>query len=210
VFEYDWSGLDAEATLTAADDTEHQSRAVEVKRLQLAAHWADLHPGDAVDPAGLPGRERPVLLGGDGTPDVASFAAADLGPVLGLTAGSAARLMADGLDLRHRLPRCWAAAHQGQVAVFHVRRVAFTTRRLTRAQAAEVDARIAPKLGAVPYGRLDTLLEAYVYDADPEGADAEAEQTARDRFVRLGRTSEHASGWSSPRSPPATPPGATR
>ena len=55
-----------------------------------------------------------------------SFAAADLGPVLGLTAGSAARLIADGLDLRHRLPRCWAAAQPGHVAVFHVRRVACT------------------------------------------------------------------------------------
>jgi hypothetical protein len=162
VFEYEWSGLDAKATLTAAVDNEHVLNTAEVRRLQLAAHWADLHPGDAVDPAGLPGRERPVLLGGDGTPDVASFAAADLGPVLGLTAGSAARLMADGLDLRHRLPRCWAAAQQGHVAVFHVRRVACTTRRLTREQAAAVDARIAPKLGAVPYGRLDALLEELV------------------------------------------------
>ena len=129
----------------------------------IAAEWADLHPGDAVDPDGLPGRERAVTIGGDGTPEVADFCLADLAASLQMSAGSAARLIGDALDLRH----------------------------LTLEQAGLVDARVAPSLGAMSWGRLQTRLQAAVYDADPEGADAAAEHAARERFVRLGRTSEH-------------------
>ena len=34
-------------------------------------------------------------------------------------------------------------------------------------------------------------MDGLVYDADPEGADAAAELAARERFVRLGRVTEH-------------------
>ena len=183
--------MDAEATVAAVEANERAAAEAETTRLLLAGHWADLHPGDAVDPNGLPGRERPLQLGGDGTPEVADFAPADLGPVLKTTAGSVRRLIGDALDLRHRLPRTWAAGRSGRVPVWQARRVAFATRHLTRQQAGEVDARLASKLGTISFGRLQTLLEAFVYDADPEGADAAAELAARDRFVRLGRSSEH-------------------
>ena len=52
----------------------------------------------------LPGTEHPVRLGGDGTPTVGDFAAAELGCALRMSDGSAARLIGDALDLRHRLP----------------------------------------------------------------------------------------------------------
>ena len=54
-----------------------------------------------------------------------------------------------------------------------------------------MDARIAPRVGRVSFGRLQSLLEAYIYEADPDGADAAAEAAAQERFVRLGQTSEH-------------------
>ena len=107
------------------------------------------------------------------------------------TAGSAAGLLGDALDLRHRLPATWVAVRAGQGPVYQARRVAYTTRHLTKAQAGEVDARIAPRLGRVSFGRLQSLLEAFVPEADPDGADAAAEAVAQERFVRLGRTSEH-------------------
>lgn len=74
MFESDLRSWDAEATMAAAEDNERAAIEAETRRLLIAAHWADLHPGDAVDPDGLPGRERPVRLGGEGTPDVADFA----------------------------------------------------------------------------------------------------------------------------------------
>ena len=43
VFENDLVELDAAATLAAAEANEHTLITAETRRLQLAAHWADLH-----------------------------------------------------------------------------------------------------------------------------------------------------------------------
>ncbi len=91
MFENDVAGLDAGGTLTAAGANEHAAVEVEVRRLLIAARWADLHPGEAVDPDGLPGAERAVRPGGDGTPEIGDFAPAELGCARSLSAGSAAR-----------------------------------------------------------------------------------------------------------------------
>ncbi len=74
MFENDLAGLDADGTLTAAEVNEHAAFVVEVRRLLIAARWADLHPGEAVNPDGLPGAERAVRPGGDGTPEIGDFA----------------------------------------------------------------------------------------------------------------------------------------
>jgi hypothetical protein len=102
VFENDLVELDANGTLAAAEANEHTLITAETRRLQIAAHWADLHPGDAVPESRLPGSERPAQLGGDGTPTVGDFAPAELGCVLRMSDGSASRLIADALDLRRR------------------------------------------------------------------------------------------------------------
>jgi hypothetical protein len=191
VFENDLVELDPAATLAAAEANEHTLITAETRRLQIAAHWADLHPGDAVPQSRLPGSERPVQLGGEGTPTVGDFAPAELGCVLRMSDGSAARLIGDALDLRHRLPLIWAAAQAGQVPAYQARHIAKATRHLSAAQAAVVDQRIARSLGAVSWGRLQTLLEAAILAADPEGAERAAAAAAQERFVRLGHTSQH-------------------
>ena len=123
----------------------------EVRRLQIAAHWADLHPGEAVPVTRLPGTEHPVRLGGEGTPTAGDFAAAELGCVLRISDGSAARLIADALDLRHRLPLIWAAALAGQVPAHQARPFAAAIRHLSCEPAASVDRHIAPSLGGVSW-----------------------------------------------------------
>jgi hypothetical protein len=183
--------LDAAQTLAAAEANEHALITAETRRLRIAGHWADLHPGDAVAQSRLPGTEHPVRLGGDGTPTVAEFAPAELGCVLRISAGAARRLIGDALDLRHRLRSIWAAAQAGEVPAYQARHIATATRHLTIDQAAAVDAQLAPSLGAVSWGRLQTLLEAKIIEADPVGAEQQAAAAAEDRFVRLGRTSEH-------------------
>ena len=79
MFENGLSELDAVATIAAVEDNERVAVETEFRRLLIALHWADLHPGEAVDPEGLPGRERPRLVGGAGTPAVADFRLASLG-----------------------------------------------------------------------------------------------------------------------------------
>ena len=105
--------------------------------------------------------------------------------------GSASRLIADALDLRHRLRSIWAAALTGQVPAHQARHIAAATRHLTAAQAGWVDAQLAPSVGKLSWGRLHTLLEATIIDADPLGAEQQAALAAQERFVRLGRNSEH-------------------
>ncbi len=136
MFENDLVELDAAGTLAAAEANEHTLITAETRRLQIAAHWADLHPGEAVAESRLPGTERPVRLGGEGTPTVGDFAAAELGCVLRMSDGSAARLIGDALDLRHRLPLVWAAAQAGQTPAYQARMIANATRHLTVEQAA--------------------------------------------------------------------------
>jgi hypothetical protein len=118
-FDNDLVGLDAAGTLAAAEANEHTLITAETRRLQIAAHWADLHPGDALTESGVPGSERAIQVGGDGTPTVGDFAAAELGCVLRMSEGSASRLIGDALDLRHRLRLIWAAALAG--GCWHIR-----------------------------------------------------------------------------------------
>jgi hypothetical protein len=191
VFENDLVELDAVGTLAAAEANEHALIIAETRRLQIAAHWADLHPGDSVAESRLPGTEHPVRLGGEGTPTIGDFAAAELGCVLRISEGSAARMIADALDLRHRLPLIWHAAQAGQAPIYQARQIAAATRHLSFEQAASVDQRLAPSLGAVSWGRLQTLLEAAIYQADPHSAGEKAAAAAQERFVRLGRSSEY-------------------
>ncbi len=139
----------------------------------------------------MPGAEHAIQPGGEGTPEIADFAPAELGCSLKTRAGSAKRLIADALDLRYRLPMTWAAARAGQAPVYQARHIATTTRHLTLGQARQVDARIAPTLGSLSWGRLQDVVDGLIYEADPEGADAAAELAARERFVRLGRVTEH-------------------
>jgi hypothetical protein len=91
VFENDLVELDATATLAAAEANEHALITAETRRLRIAGHWADLHPGDAVAESRLPGIERPVRLGVEGPPTVAGFAPAELGCVLRISDGAACR-----------------------------------------------------------------------------------------------------------------------
>jgi hypothetical protein len=191
VFDNDLVELDAAGTLAAAEANEHALITAETRRLQIAAHWADLHPSDAVSEGRLPGTERPVRLGGEGTPTIGDLASAEFGSVLRMSDGSASRLIADALDLRQRLPSIWRAAQAGHVPAYQARHIAKATRHLTLDQAALVDHKITPSLGAVSFGRLQTLLEAVIYEADPIRAEEAAAVVAQDRFVRLGRTSEH-------------------
>jgi Domain of unknown function (DUF222) len=195
VFENDLANdlveLDAAGTLAAAEANEHTLITAETRRLQIAAHWADLHPGDAVATRRLPGIDRPIRLGGEGTPTVAGFCPAELGCVLRISDGAAAKLIVDAFDLRHRLRLIWAAMLVGQVPAYQARHIATATRYLSLEQAGVVDQRLAGSLGALSWTRLHNLLQAAIVQADPEGAERAAAAAAMERFVRLGRKSEH-------------------
>jgi hypothetical protein len=75
-------GPDPAAILSLVGQTHRQILDQECRLVELAAHWADLHAPDSQAPVEkpLPGAEQGRQLGGDGTPEVLEFAAAELAP----------------------------------------------------------------------------------------------------------------------------------
>jgi hypothetical protein len=170
---------------------------LEVEILRVAVQHAYLHHADSLDPteSGKPGRERSRRVGGEGTPEVTEFAAAELGVHLGVSTISAWMLMADGLDIRHRLPRLWRRVEAGEVRVYLARLVARRSRDLTAGQAAYVDERVAPYAdGRLTWTRFQAVVDGVVAAAAPE-ATAERERRAAQRQVaRPARTEENDHG----------------
>ncbi len=172
------------------------------ERLVLAAHWADLHaevsgPGPAPGPGEvarslLPGGERMRRFGGDGTPEVAEFAAAELGTYLGQSPVAAANLVADALDLRHRLPLLWCEVTEAGVWDWQAREVAKRTRAagLSLPQARWVDEQVTPYLSSLPWSRFLALVDAKIVEADPAAAEARRVAAAMERFVATGECNE--------------------
>ena len=89
MFDYQVGGLDAPATAAAVSATHQLMIEHECLLLRLAAHWADLHhPDSRAEPDDRPGRETARRLGGEGTPEVLEFAAAELAARQGTTTGA--------------------------------------------------------------------------------------------------------------------------
>ena len=94
--------LDPVQTLAHAGDCLRARRAGEVEEMRVAAHWAALH-GQARDE-----RDPMTQPGGDGTPALREHAIVELAMARQSHPATTRALIADTLDLQHRLPRTWA------------------------------------------------------------------------------------------------------
>ncbi|MCY7401309.1 MAG: hypothetical protein LH477_10160, partial [Nocardioides sp.] len=101
-------GASAGQLLTLATQALTTRRLAEVDELNLAIQWAVMngHPRDERDPM--------VTPGGDGTPDVREHAIPELAMARETHPATTRALIADGLDLVHRLPRTWAVVQAGE------------------------------------------------------------------------------------------------
>lgn len=149
----------------------------------------DHYPGD-----GLPlevkinngAEERRLLITGDGTPDVAEGAAADLAMEIRMSPGQAKALIEDALNLRHRFPFIWQRIHSWRVPAWQARLIAQKTSGLTKSQAETIDLHLAGQLGNLSKRRLENLLEAEITLVDRENRERQAEQAAEERAVTFG------------------------
>ncbi len=186
--------LDASAAVAALEEVHRARVEAEAAEFALAAHWAVLHNGDAVDgaPRPLPGTERSRQLGGDGTPRVGEFAAAELAAALGVSPVSGGCLIRDALDVRHRHPRLWEAVMAGRARVWQARQIAQACHRagLSLDQTQAVDAETTPLVGSLPWGRFTTVLEGRIIAADPVAADQRRRAAEAARFVATGRCNQ--------------------
>ena len=103
-----------------------------VEELELALEWARLHPCPANETPAHWGEadlhdEGLVPLAGPGAPWVAEFAPVELAAALGITHDAGRQLVADALELAHRLPRLWERVLAGEVPVWRARLIARET-----------------------------------------------------------------------------------
>ena len=189
--EYDnLTALDATATLAAAEERTRARRAGDVQDLLHALHWCDLH---SVDPQGQPGgvlksRGGNYLrrIGGEGTPEVADLCFAELAIARGAGEMSTSNLVADALDLRHRMPLFWAAVLDLRIEVWLARKIARMARKLSKDHVGLVDAAVTVAVHESP-GRLLEIAEAKVIEADPDLHRAKLEEDAQRTGVWLSR-----------------------
>ncbi len=186
--------MNAEEVLDAFEVWHVEQLDREIRKFVAAAHFADLHhpDKDAVPADMLPGSEQARRLGGAGTPLVMEFAAAELGARMGKSPYAGRSLMADALDVRHRLPLLWARVCAGEVAVGYARFVAQQTRDLSDGAAGFVDVEVSEYAdGRLTWSRFETLVAAKIVDADPEAAAQRERAAAEEQFAKVGRSNEH-------------------
>ena len=170
--------------LCVAHADEHAAQVRQVELIaELCAEYATL---DATGPA-LPGHERLVASGGDGTPLVAEHLATELAPKLRTTILSAAVTISQAMDLVCRHPRVWAATKAGRAPVWQAKQVAVATHAagLSLEATAWVDEQVEPALGHLPWGRLKRKLAGLIVRADVELAARHAQQAREERWVRI-------------------------
>ncbi|SDS63005.1 hypothetical protein SAMN04488570_2317 [Nocardioides scoriae] len=185
----------------AADQVIHEVRrarqtahAAEVRQLELAVEWALLHPvpddGYAADWSQSGGlwAEGSSRLAGEGAPECAEFAPVELAAALGITLDAGRALIADGLDLTHRLPRLWAHLRAGRVEPWRARRIAQDSRDLGPDAIAHADRLLSAtpaKLDQVDTRRL--VDEARLYHDPVRACEDERHQLAhRGVWLRTG------------------------
>ncbi|WP_433161285.1 DUF222 domain-containing protein [Kribbella sp. CA-247076] len=195
MFENDLASLSTADLLESAAAHRAEVNRLEARLLEHAQIYADrYHPDACRNRPGRrsgDGRERAVVLGGDGCPEIAEFAPAEFGVMIGISAGAAADYIGQALALRHRLPFTWARVQAGEATPWKARKIATACLELSQDAAKAVDQRVAKVVDSLTPGRLDKIVEAAKAHADPAGARAKAEEKRRERGVYVGRSDEH-------------------
>ncbi|MGO4957174.1 DUF222 domain-containing protein [Luteococcus sp. Sow4_B9] len=164
--------VDALSCLEAMRQERAARLASEARELALAAHFADLYSWTDDSTPSLPGRERPVRLGSDGTPEVAEHCVLELAAALHMPPSEGQCLISNALDLRHRMPCLWSRVMSGGLPVWQARRIATWTQELDQQQAGLVDRELHAQIDGMGFSRIRRLVEGLVLDRlDPELSD---------------------------------------
>lgn len=178
--------LDPAGLLAAASASVRARRLAEVADLEVVLQWAALHAGGPVRFG-----DKLVRLGGEGTPMVRDLCLGELALARRAGVGATTNVMADALDLVHRLPLTWARCKTGELEVWVARKIARKSRHLSADRVGLVDREVAMVAGRESDGRVLELADGAVVDADQALHDERVAAERRRRYVGLGRTDEH-------------------
>lgn len=174
--------------------------AVETRQLRLAAHWIDLHaPEDHPDGEGngrlLPGTERHLRSGADGTPPISEFACAEFAALHDIHPLSGAAQLRKVANLRHRHPLLWRRVLAGEVRAWKALETARLVGRdelgLSAEQAHWIDEHSCEWVTTLPWGAYLELVEELIIEADPRAAETRRLEAGTRQGVWTGQSSEH-------------------
>ncbi|MEV4266115.1 hypothetical protein AB0J62_31890, partial [Kribbella sp. NPDC049584] len=195
MFETDLGELSTADLLESAAEHRAMANRADARLLQHAQIYADrFHPSTCrVRPGrrSADGRERAVVLGGDGCPEIAEFAIAEFGVVLGISSMVARQFLGEALALRHRFPFTWARVLAGDATPWKARQLATACLKLSEEAARYVDQRVAPLIDSITPYRLDRIIRAAKSHAAPGLARNEAAEAAQERGVFVGRSDDY-------------------
>ena len=199
-------GLDASDALSWVVGQRRAHDLAAARELRGVAHWADLHRVARADIArGFIGAAHPdisdsflardtfvkqaVAAGGvegvlrsagEGAFMVAEYAVAELATALGLSEHAGRAYVAQAVELRERLPRCFAQVMCGALPAWKARRIAERTLVLQAATAEAVDAALAPFAPTLTLTRIDRAVDATILRFEPDLA-AERDAAAAEK-----------------------------
>ncbi|MFF0267383.1 DUF222 domain-containing protein [Kribbella sp. NPDC004536] len=195
MFEMDLNALATRALLERAAGRRAVANEADADLLECAQIYADrFHPSTSPSRPthnAHDGRERAIVLGGEGCPEIAEFAIAEFAVVIGVSPGVGRDLIADALALRHRFPLTWARIRAGEATAWKARQIVRACTKLDHAAAEYVDRRVAAIIDTVSPHRLGKIADAAKKYADPQRAADEAAEAADERGVFVGRGDKH-------------------
>jgi len=178
----------ARDVLVFARESQAAANQAQADLMVAAVTWAEQHPPESIVDAATwiaPGGDTGLTLAGEGAPLVAEFCIAEFALAIGRSTDGGRALVAAAVELKYRLPRCWARVQSGDLEAWRARRIAESTLNLSAEAAAFVDAQVAPFAHRIGIAALERLLAEAIARFMPERAAEEAERGADGRHFTI-------------------------
>jgi hypothetical protein len=193
----------AAAVLASARRARAEANAAEARLLSDVVEWAHLHTVEDLDDAATiwvgsrtMGQDTGIPIAGDGCPLVSEFAVGELAAALGLSAESGRHLVAQALELAHRLPKTWARVQGGSLAPWRAKRIADATLHLSIEAASFVDAQVAPFAHKTGVAQTQRLVDEAIARFMPETAAEQRDRALEQRYFTIDHDQVSFSGTS--------------
>ena len=178
-----------DSVLRAVEVTHHAETMAAARKFELAASWAELHPGeDVVEVVDRDGclvlyGDQPLALAGEGAPTVAEFCVPEFARAVGMSPVAGRKFIGAAIEAKHRLPKLWARAMRGEVPVWKVRRITEQTHRLPVAGATYVDHKLAGIAHDCSFAQIEGITRTAVEEFDHDRFEELRKQRTRHQHL---------------------------
>ncbi|GAB3264625.1 hypothetical protein GCM10027425_29650 [Alteromonas gracilis] len=173
------------ARLAAAVAAIETQRRAQVDLMTEAAGYVLSAPSPVEPDGGALFGERLLQVAGEGAPEVAEFAIIELAAHLGWSIDATSTLVAQAIELQHRLPRVWALAVAGRIQPRLAQRIADRTICIAREIVWQADRWLAADPRGLGITQVEATLETLQLHEDPDRIVGLEESLLADRHVTL-------------------------